>query len=220
VRGPRALYEGDVDVRANADVDVDLDALQKTDYARLVRKGGSGTTWQLTPRALATTHTPWLLDAFGAAGHCPGASVGLAVETEHITVVPRVSACVAQWQNAFLSATDSEVAVDVGVLHAFDFPLVSVAVGAAVGAMVFHQEFVTSGVAPPQTSVHPTLGVLGELDVPLPLGFGIVVSAEARSIIMAVRDSEKVQTPLVGVFGAGSLRLLTFGSDLTPSPSP
>jgi len=51
--------------------------------------------------------------------------------------------------------------------------------------------------------VHPTVGVLSELTVPLPLGLAFVVDAEARSAVMAVRGDTKLQTPLTVGLTAG-----------------
>jgi len=97
--------------------------MTKSDYARLVRKGEAETGAQLAPRVFITSHTPWLHDPLASAqGYCAGAGAGLAIETQHVTIVPRAALCASLWANPFLRATDNELAFDVAALHVLDLP--------------------------------------------------------------------------------------------------
>jgi hypothetical protein len=198
VREARALYDGEVEVADGAVATIDVAALNKTQYARLVRKGESEAAVQFTPTVSLMGHTPW----FGHGSGCVGGSVSVPVEARFVSVVPRLSACAATWDNDFLKATEREASLDVAVTHVFDLPVVSVAVGATLGALVLQQEFVTEGFAPPRTSLSPTIGALLDASVPVVGGLSWHVGVEGRSAITRM-NSGSFATPLVVVWQTG-----------------
>jgi hypothetical protein len=193
VRGRDVLYDGEVTVAAGGRQVIDLSTLARTEYARLVRKGESERAFAWSPRVGVVGHGPW----FAGGGVCLGGGAAVPVESRYLSVIPRLSTCAATWDNAFLSALEVETSADVALAHVFDLPFVSVAVGASGGVTMLQQHFTTTGKAPSLMSLWPTVGVVGELTVPLPLGFAFSAGIETRTAVLAPLDAAQGATPLV-----------------------
>jgi hypothetical protein len=193
VRGRDVLYDGEVTVAAGARQVVDVSTLARTEYARLVRKGESERVVAWSPRVGIVGHGPW----FAGGGVCLGGGAAMSIESRYLSVIPRLSACGSTWDNAFLSALEVETSADVALAHVFDLPFVSVSVGASGGLTLLQQQFTTTGKAPSLMSLWPTVGVVGELTVPLPLGFAWSGGIETRTAVLTPLDSSQGATPLV-----------------------
>jgi hypothetical protein len=192
VRGRDVLYDGDVEVVNGLKV-LDLATLTRSAYARLVRKGEGERSLVLSPRVGVVGHTPWFKDG----GVCHGGGVAVPFESRYLSVIPRLSLCAATWENDFLAATEFEGSGDVALAHVFDLPFVSLAVGASGGLTVMQQQFTTTGKAPTLTSLWPTIGVMGEVSVPLPFGLALSGGVEARTAVLTPLGSAHPATPLV-----------------------
>lgn len=193
VRGRDVLYDGDVDIVAGAPQVLDLSTLTRSAYARLVRKGEGERSVVLSPRLGVVGHSPW----FDGGGVCHGGGLAVPFESRYLSVIPRLSMCVATWENDFLAATELEGSGDIALAHVFDLPVVSLAVGATGGVTVMQQQFTTTGKAPTLTSLWPTIGVMGELSVPLVAGLALSGGVEARTAVLTPLGSAHTATPLV-----------------------
>jgi len=193
VRGRDVLYDGDVTVDSGVPRPLDLSTLARSEYARLVRKGEGERSVVLSPRLGVVGHSPW----FGGGGACHGGGLAVPFESRYLSVIPRLSTCVATWENEFLAATELEGSGDIALAHVFDLPVVSLAVGATGGVTLMQQQFTTTGKAPTLTSVWPTIGVMGELSLPLPFGLALSGGVEARTAVLTPLGSPHTATPLV-----------------------
>jgi hypothetical protein len=124
-RGSDVLYEGALDAGAVESADVELAALQRIEYARLVRKGGAelrlaqglevgGTLRSVLPNAT----TP-----------CFGGFAGYRLDLAQLGLVWRLSTCRAQADNALLSATIQALDLDMRAYRAWDVERQALSVG-------------------------------------------------------------------------------------------
>ena len=148
-RGPEVLLEGTVAVAPGSTTTVDESKLQRTAYARLVRKGEGTRDSVVSLEAEARMRTSLVSDA----GLCPGIAVGLAIALRPVTLTPRVAWCRTGYTSSEgLAATTDQFDVELQASHVWDLAPVSIEVGLTVGAALLNQSFKTSGVAPPRTT--------------------------------------------------------------------
>jgi hypothetical protein len=162
-RAPDVLLEGTVEVPAGATVTIDESTLQRTAYARLVRKG-EGTRTSIQGLQAAFTASTALSDASGA---CFGVVAGYALEFKALTVIPRLAYCHAGFNNQDLSASTNQVDAEVRGAYVWDFSWVSLEVGLTVGGAWLGQTFTTTGVAVPRNTLalqlSPDIALIREL---------------------------------------------------------
>ena len=158
-RGPDVLLEGTIAVAPGSTTAVDESRLQRTAYARLVRKGEGSKTSVLSLEAEVRVRTALLTDS----GVCPGVGVGLAIALHSITLVPRVAWCQSSYFNEGLRATTSDWDFELQGTYVWDLAPVSIELGLIVGGSLFHQSFSTTGTAPSRTTgalqLAPIVGV-------------------------------------------------------------
>lgn len=203
-RAARARYEGEATVVANSSTRVALDEMARLEYARLVRKG--------TPDAgvsVGIAAGPSLLSSAAAASTpCLGVRIAAPIDVPWLSLTPRLSWCQGRFSNAVLEGTENQLELGLDVHRYIDFHLAgidaSVGIGAVLLAAATRQDFVTTGVAPARFAVSP--GGALNLDVVVPFaraGF-VGVAAEARTLVLSVRDkpadAARLETPLS--FGA------------------
>jgi hypothetical protein len=143
-RGADALYEGPI--RLDRAQTIDLASLDRIAYARLVRKGG-GALAADGPVAAAVVRSGLV------AGEqpCFGALTGWSWELPAVTLSPRLELCRSTFANAHLTSITYNGNVELRVSHAWDLPLITVDLGASIGAGTFRQSYETTGVAPTRT---------------------------------------------------------------------
>ena len=146
-RGPEVLLEGTVAVSPGSTT-VDESKLQRTAYARLVRKGEGDRDAVVSLEAEARFRTSLVSDA----GLCPGIAVGVAIALRPITLVPRVAWCRTGYTNDGLAATTDQFDVELQASHVWDLRPLSIEVGLTVGVALLNQSFQTSGEAPSRTT--------------------------------------------------------------------
>lgn len=178
VRGRAAdhLLEGVVDVAPGEEQRVDLTQLERVEYARLARKGG-------TERVRA--HGPWLgyqarTPLWSGADLCQGIRGGYALDLAVLTLSAGAGFCRSGFENRLLSAHADETSLDLSAAHVFDLPVVSVALGATLGAGWLRQSFETRGRAPPRNGWVLFPGVLASLSTELGAGFSIFAEGIGR----------------------------------------
>jgi hypothetical protein len=147
-RGADALLEGEQRAAAGSTVTVDPARLERTAYARLVRKGlgeaRSAPSLELewrTRAALASEGRP-----------CSGVAAGTSVALRPLTLQARLGACWSGFSQGGLRATTEAFDLELGATHAWDLAGVSLEVGMIVGGAILQQTFRTAGVAPARTT--------------------------------------------------------------------
>jgi hypothetical protein len=178
------LLEGAVDLTPGAELRLDTSALTRVEFARLARKGG-------TERVRA--HGPWLgysvrSSLWSDASPCQGARGGYALDLSALTLSLGAGFCRSSFDNARLTANADEASLDLAAVRVFDLPLVSVGVGAALGAGWLRQSFDTRGNAPARDTwlIYPSLLTTISLD----LGHGFALFAEARARLSVFRQQQ------------------------------
>ena len=146
VRGrmPDAMLEGEVNALAGAEIVVGDEGLHRTEYARLVRKGGGGLRVSRGVEAGYLVRTPMK----NAATLCQGAFAGYVQHWQALDLGARLDACHSSTQGDAIASNDNEVGGEVRVSRAWDLPIVTAAVGLDAGASWLRQSFTTRGLAP------------------------------------------------------------------------
>jgi len=201
-RGPGYLLEGSVALAAGETRALDDRSLARVEYARLVRKGRGEATLVQGPLAGYQVRSP-----LGGASFCQGLFAGYAFELRYFSVLPRLAACHAAFQNQDLAASADEVGAHLTVAHAWDLPVVTIELGVAAGASLLRQTFtVAGGLAPDRNSLAGQVGASGAFVFDLPRGFYLRTDVAAESYIFRQqRDGtdSAVTSALVVRAGAG-----------------
>jgi hypothetical protein len=175
-RGSDVLLEGTVSAKAGELVAVDVDAMERIEYARLVRKGA---------RRSGIAHGPELgLRVRSALPNedraCLGALLGYAVQLEQLGARLRASACRGGFDNTMLEAGSNAVDLELQVARLWDpewARALALELGLSGGATLWSQRFDTVGDAPARHSITPFLGIVA--GVGLDLGSGVQLTAQA-----------------------------------------
>jgi len=147
------LLEGTVAVRTGERTAIDERALDRVEYARLVRKGG-GERRRADRLELGYTIRSALWDD---ARPCQGAMLGWAVDLPALSLAARGIACRGGAHNAFVDATHDQLAAELRAVRAWDRGGVTVSGGALVGAALLVQRF--TGSAPSRESAAGVAGL-------------------------------------------------------------
>ena len=183
-RGSGYLLEGTITLAAGEARTLDDRALERIDYARLVRKGRRESTLAHGPQAGYQLRSP--LDG---ASFCHGVVAGYAFELPELTVIPRLAACQGDFENPDVRATTGELGAQVMVAHTWDLPVISVAAGVSLGASVLHQSFASQGVAPDRNSLAGHVGASAGVGYDLPRGFYLLADVTAASYLFRRQDT-------------------------------
>ena len=181
-RAPDVLLEGEIAVTAGATIAVEDDRLRRVAYARLVRKGEAGTRRVAHgPEAGFAFHTPLP----NANTLCHGAFAGYALHLEEVSFGARLSGCHASYRTSVIEASADELAGELRASHSFDLPVLSLEVGAGVGAAVLSQRFSTRGDAPARTTPAGTAALLAGLRLDIAAGFSIFGQSSVVAFVYA-----------------------------------
>jgi hypothetical protein len=164
---------------------VDPARLDRTAYARLVRKGlgdvRTAPSLELEGRvrsALASEGRP-----------CSGVGAGTSLALRALTLQARLGACWSGFSKGGLTATTEAWDLEVGATHAWDLRGVSVEVGMLVGGAVLRQTFRTGGVAPPRTSTALQLSPVATISHDLGARSYLFASAAAATYLYRLERS-------------------------------
>lgn len=141
-----ALYEGTIEIQGN--YTVQLRELERTAYARLVRKG-LGPDAAQSMFAAVSIRTP-IVERYS---DCRGVLAGWMWELEQLSISPRVSVCKEVAENLTLDATRYAVSGELRVSHAWDLPRITVDIGAGAAATLYQTSYSTRGIAPSRTAL-------------------------------------------------------------------
>jgi uncharacterized caspase-like protein len=188
-RGPSYLLQGSVMLQAGSVTNVDSAALERVEYARLVRKGAS---------ARGMTHGPVLSASLrsglpGARDPCLGVSAGYAFQLHTMGILPRVEWCESGYTLGALRAHTRELALTLSGLATADFGRLALAGGALLGAQLSLQRFDTPGEAPPRRSLAPLGALIGALELALPWGLRLGLEARAETYLLRLVRSGGAQ---------------------------
>jgi hypothetical protein len=103
--------------------------------------------------------------------------VGYAWVGERLTLSPRLGYCGSEFDNPHLSSRVQTFSAALRVAHAWDLPLVSLEIGASLGAVYHQQRFESPGEAPARATPGAFSGV--DAAASLELGAGLALFAES-----------------------------------------
>lgn len=168
-RAPEAILEGEVTLYPGGELALDPSTLTRTEYARLVRKGGSASGVVSGPAVALYLRGPPSGELPGS--WCPGVQAAWPVELGWIGVVPHVDVCQSETKNYRLDIRTLESVLGVNVTQTWDGRSgglgFSAGMSGGLGAGLFWQRFATEGVAPDRLSwvAMGSLGVTGALEL-------------------------------------------------------
>jgi Caspase domain len=158
-RAPDVLLEGSFEAPPGGTLTLDESRLERTEYARLVRKGGGGAS------AVSSIEVEGRLRSSlrDGAGACPGAALGVAIALRSVTLKPRLGWCRGAFSNPGIAATVDQLDLELSAVHVRDLRVVSIELGVTVGGALLLQRFQTQGLAPPRRTaalqLSPTIGI-------------------------------------------------------------
>lgn len=163
-RGRDYLVEGNIDLLVGENKMVRNASLERTDYARLVRKGGAEILDRVDGPELGTSIRSSLSNSRGL---CVGLTLGYSAELPYLDLGARAHACRATFVNGELAARVDEIGIDVRMGRAWDIPLVTLAPYLQIGVSNLQQQFETPGVAPTRNTlaVHLDAGLATRFDI-------------------------------------------------------
>lgn len=197
-RAASAVLDGAVSVDAGQTTKVEERALERTEYARLVRKGGidgEGARTQRGARLSYAGHGAWLDGTSG----CHGMEVAWLAARSQFTLVPRARACTGRWSNEAVQATQDEAGAELQAFASFDLPGgAAFELGGFLGGLWVRQQLEANGLRSTRQgeTFSPTAGLTAGVSVQLP--HGIIAGAEFEGRTAVVRDAEReLVMPLV-----------------------
>ena len=185
-RASDVMLEGEITLGAGETRVVDDGQLRRTEYARLVRKGGGDRRYVHGPIAGYTFRT----GLRNGGGLCHGAYAGYEVTTATLGIAARIDGCVAGFRNDVVDATLGELGGDVRVAHAWDIAVVTLDLGLSVGGSLLRQSFETRGIAPSRASGALRFSVGGRVSLPLGAGFSVKAEFAAESYVFPLRTAD------------------------------
>jgi hypothetical protein len=101
------------------------------------------------------------------AGPCQGLIGGWGVDLYAFSVGVRGIACRGVASNAFLDATEDQLAAELRAVHAWDVHRITLSAGPLIGLSLLSERFSTQGTAPMRNSLAANAGLTGALSVDL-----------------------------------------------------
>ena len=172
-RAPTHLLEGTLHVERQQQLTIREAELDRVEYARLVRKGGHERQLVQGPLAAYSLRTALA----NSEGLCQGAIVGYAWVGEQLTLSPRLGYCRSEFANPRVSSRVEAFSAALRVARTWDLPVVSLEIGASLGAAYHHQSFESAGNAPARATPGALTGI--DAAASLELGGGVALFAES-----------------------------------------
>jgi hypothetical protein len=176
-RAPDVLYEGVLDAGSGATQSIDIGALNRVEYARLVRKGARESNVSHGPEAGLSVRSA--LPNAGAA--CLGGFVGYSLDLSGFGARARLNTCASELQNAVLQAHVLASDLELSAYHAWDVSLLTLEAAIGSGLSVFDQRFETRGVAPQRLALAPFVGLGLSLQLNVPYGLYTGLSFDGQT---------------------------------------
>jgi hypothetical protein len=188
------LLEGRVQVASGLEHRLDPETLERVEYARLARKGGTQRVHAHGPSFGYLVRTP----LWERASLCQGVRAGYGLDLSAITWNLAAAYCRSTFENTRLRAHADELRLDASALHVIDVQHVSISLGGALGAGALRQSFTTRGRAPSRSSWIVFPAAVAGLSADLGAGFSLFLESLARlAIFQAQRDDGQATTTAV-----------------------
>jgi len=184
-RTREALLEGTVAVEADRETRVDADKLERSTYARLVRKGHGEILHHVSGSVAGPLVQTPIIDG---ASPCLGVVAGWIYARADLTLSPRVAACRGAFSNSTLTAATDELAFDLRVAKAWDISAFSVDLGIAAGGELLQERFMTRGLAPTRTSTAGHIDAGAGLALPLGARMYVETEVAAQTHFFSIED--------------------------------
>lgn len=185
-RGADVLYEGAVVARAGEVTPIDTSALERIEYARLVRKGAGGDVALVQRIELGARLSSLLPDA---ATPCRGGFLGYGLDFAHFGARLRLGACTSGFDNASLHATTNAYDAELRLYHAWDISLFFIELGLGAGASLLTQRFDAAGDAPQRSTFAPFVLLGAAAGVGLPLGMYVSLDLAGDTHFMRIQPT-------------------------------
>jgi hypothetical protein len=202
-RGHDHLVEGSFELAAGEDMLLPEANLERVEYARLARKGGTGRDHAHSLSLGYELRSPlWV-----GGGYCHGARAGYALDLPELTLGGGVAGCRATFENATLGARADELGLHLTVKRVMDLSGFSLSAGLDAGLTWLHQSFDTSGLAPARDSLGGHVGAVVGGTVELSSGFYLLLEVTGQLQVFKSRErlaersrAEDVEENLTAVF--------------------
>ncbi len=199
-RAPDVMLEARVVPTVGQLVSVRDLPLERTQYARLVRKGGGAGLGAANSLELGYDVGP-SLNSEGSVCHGPSATWVQARPSLNLAL--RGAVCFSQFANRDLSASAYAVRAEVRLHHAWDLRHVSFELGGSLGGAWLHASFTTQGVAPDRDSAAGRLELGTALVADLAPAFYVRLELAAALWLFERDDGDGARVvPLLGPVGA------------------
>jgi hypothetical protein len=184
-RGPDHLLEGSIELVAGESVSLPEDELERVEYARLARKGGS---------ELDHAHSLWLAyelrsPLWAGADYCHGGRAGYALDLPELTLGAGIGACRATFENTVLAARADEVSLHLSAKRVLDLSWISLSAGLDTGLSWLHQSFDTRGFAPSRDSLAAHVGSVVGVAAEVSSGVYVMLEAAGQLHVFKGRES-------------------------------
>jgi hypothetical protein len=177
------LLEGTVAVAAGPTRPISDGELSRVAYAALVRKGGRG---RQDAVALALISRTAVLDGGGL---CTGARAGYSIALPGIALTPSLSMCREHLANAFVATALTETSAGVAAAHVWDVGRFELSLGGRLGGSLLHEQFTTSGLAPPRSQAALRFALIGGAAVRLTSGLDLALDLDLASYLFRRADA-------------------------------
>ena len=201
------LLEGTLTIAAGASHLVEAHQLERVQYARLVRKGGSD-----QPAISAFGGYQAATPFWSGGTPCHGGFAGSAVALSRLTFDLALGACRSVDPRQFLRATADLLDAWAGLWMEWDVGAATLGVGATGGLAVVHQQFATPGQAPARWSGGARFGAAGRITVALGRRSFVLAMLSAETLVLR-RDREHGPGSALAA-SAGGRALLGVGAHL------
>lgn len=195
-RGPDVMYEGTLEAVAGTSAEVELAQLQRTEYARLVRKGARASQLSHGPELGLRVRSP-LPNTSDA---CIGGYVGYGLDFADLGVGVRLSGCESGFERATLEAETRAFDVELWLSRAWDVSIISFDLGLGGGVALFSQRFRTPGRAPARDTAAPFVALGGGVTLDLSAGYYVRLELAAETYFLRVQDTALDEASVRGSF--------------------
>ena len=194
-RLPDRLYEGKIELTAQATEALDTTGFRTVEYAQLVRKGGGGGRPVFALAVLGGFSGPIVRDyTLSGLG-----DLVFSTELSSLTVDAQVGAALGSTKAQQISGRIIDLRLATGARKVFDFNWVSVSVGMRGGLSYLWQTFHSDRTAPDRRQLIPSLSPLARVDLCLPWGIFATLEGGLRISYLHVKtgiNHSQVQAPV------------------------
>lgn len=203
-RASDALLEGTIDVRANQETRVDDAQLDRSAYARLVRKGRGEILGVVTGPVAGAVYQSSLIEG---ASPCVGGFAGWSVAGSDLSWSPRFVACRGSFSNQTLDATTEQLGLEMRISKAWDYSAFAFDVGVTAGGELLRERFDTRGHAPDRTTGAGHLDVGAALSLSLSGGLYLTAEGAAQTHFFLHENGDGEEHAVARFAGRGLLGL-------------